>query len=82
MKCPFLFSLASVESPSWSGSAETIVKILHIYPVPKVLEIWQAVGRGYEKSHPAVKIQFGFPFLTFIKLRLFNCLSTATELVA
>jgi raffinose/stachyose/melibiose transport system substrate-binding protein len=28
--------------------------------VPKVLEIWQAVGREYEKSHPAVKIQFQY----------------------
>src|ERR1700675_4701799 len=30
MKYPFLFSLASLESPSGSGSAETVVKILHI----------------------------------------------------
>jgi hypothetical protein len=60
MKCPFLFSPASIESPSWPGSAETIVKILHIYPVPKVLEIWQSAALAYEKANPAVKIEFDY----------------------
>jgi ABC-type glycerol-3-phosphate transport system substrate-binding protein len=58
MKYPFLFSLASLESASWSGSAETVVKILHIYPVPRVLEIWQSAALEYEKANPAVKIEF------------------------
>ena len=52
--------MASLESPSWSGSAETIVKILHIYPVPRVLEIWQSAALAYEKANPAVKIEFDY----------------------
>jgi hypothetical protein len=60
MKYPFLFSLASLESPSRSDSAETVVKILHIYPVPKVLEIWQSAALEYEKANPAVKIEFEY----------------------
>ena len=60
MKYPFLFSLASIESTSWSDSAKTVVKILHIYPVPKVLEIWQSAALEYEKSNPAVKIRFDY----------------------
>src|SRR6266478_6172767 len=58
MKYSFLFSLAPLESPSWSGSAESVVKILHINPIPKVREIWQAAAVEYGKAHPAVKIQF------------------------
>jgi raffinose/stachyose/melibiose transport system substrate-binding protein len=54
MKHPFLFSLASLESPSRSDSADVVVKILHIYPVPKVLEIWQSAALEYEKAYPAV----------------------------
>ena len=49
--------MASLESPSWSGPAETIVKILHIYPVPRVLEIWQSAALTYKKANPAVKIE-------------------------
>jgi ABC-type glycerol-3-phosphate transport system substrate-binding protein len=60
MKYPFLFSLASLESPSRSDSEETGVKILHIYPVPKVLEIWQSAALEYEKANPAVKIEFEY----------------------
>jgi raffinose/stachyose/melibiose transport system substrate-binding protein len=60
MKYPFLLSMASLESPSWSGSAETIVKILHIYPVPRVLEIWQSAALTYKKANPAVKIEFDY----------------------
>ena len=60
MKYSFLLSLASLESPSWSGSAETVAKILHIYPIPKVLEIWESAALEYEKSNPAVKIRFDY----------------------
>jgi raffinose/stachyose/melibiose transport system substrate-binding protein len=45
---------------SWSGAAETIVKILHIYPVTKVLEIWQSATLAYEKSNPAVQMEFDY----------------------
>ena len=60
MKCPFLFSLPSIESLSWSGSAETVVKILHIYPLPEVLEIWQSAAFAYESANPSVKIEFNY----------------------
>ena len=60
MKYPFLFSLPSIESLSGSGSAETVVKILHIYPVPEVLEIWQSAAFAYESANPSVKIEFDY----------------------
>jgi len=55
MKYSLLFSLASLESPSWFASAETLVKVLHIYPVPKVLEIWQSAAVEYEKTNPEIQ---------------------------
>ena len=39
MKSPILFSLAALASLSWSASAETVVKVLHIQKNPKTLEI-------------------------------------------
>ena len=60
MKYPFLFSLASLESPSWPASAETVVKILHICPVPEVLEIWESAAFAYEKANLAVEIEFNY----------------------
>jgi len=60
MKYSFLFSLASFESSSWSASAETVVKILHIYPIPKVLEIWESAAVEYKKANSAVKVQFDY----------------------
>ena len=60
MKDPFLFSQPPIESLSCSGSSETVVKILHIYPVPEVLEIWQSAAFAYEKANPAVKIEFRY----------------------
>src|SRR5215471_8153852 len=60
MKYPFLFSMASLESPPWSASAETVVKILHICPVPEVLEIWQSAAFAYERANLAVKIEFNY----------------------
>src|SRR5262249_15997601 len=60
MKSPFLFSLPSIESLSWSGSPETVVKILHIYPLPELLEIWQSAAFAYESANPSVKIEFDY----------------------
>jgi raffinose/stachyose/melibiose transport system substrate-binding protein len=60
MKYPFLFSMASLELPSWSGSTETVVNILHIYPVPKVIEIWQSAALEYERANLTVKIEFDY----------------------
>jgi raffinose/stachyose/melibiose transport system substrate-binding protein len=60
MKYPLLFSLASLESPSSSVSAETVIKVLHVNPVPEAVEIWQAAAVEFEKVHPQVKIQFDY----------------------
>jgi len=60
MKYPFLFSLASLESPSSPPVGETVVKILHVNPVSEVLEIWQSAAAEYERAHPRVKIQFDY----------------------
>jgi raffinose/stachyose/melibiose transport system substrate-binding protein len=60
MKNPLLLSLASLESPSSSASAETVVKVLHPIATAEVLEIWQSAAAEYEKSHPGVRIQFDY----------------------
>ena len=60
MKFIHILSLAVLGSLSWSASAETVVKILHIEKVPKVLAIWQEAAQEYEKAHPGVKIQFNY----------------------
>jgi hypothetical protein len=59
MKYPFLFSLASLESPSSPASGETVVKMLHVNP-PEVLKIWQAAAAEYKEAHPAGKVQFDY----------------------
>ena len=60
MKSSILFSIASLVSLSWSASAETVVKILHIQDNPKIREIWQAAADEYQKAHPGVKVQFNY----------------------
>ena len=60
MKCPSLFSLAPIEPLSRSGSAETVLKILHVYPLPELLEIWQSAALAYESANPSVKIEFDY----------------------
>ena len=60
MKYPFLFSLASLESPSSLPMGETVVKILHVNPVSEVVEIWQSAAAEYERAHPGAKIQFDY----------------------
>jgi hypothetical protein len=37
-----------------------MVKILHIYPISKVLEIWESAAVEYKKANPAVKVQFDY----------------------
>ena len=56
MKSLFQFS----ESASGSGSAETVVKILHPVAISKSVEICQSAAVDYEKGHPEVKIQFSY----------------------
>ena len=60
MKGSSLFSLAPLESPSGSAAAETVIKILHVNPVPEALEIWQAAAVEFAKAHHPVKIQFDY----------------------
>lgn len=60
MKFIRLLSLVVLGSLSWSASAETVVKVLHLEKVPKVLAIWQEAAQEYEKAHPGVKIQFDY----------------------
>jgi raffinose/stachyose/melibiose transport system substrate-binding protein len=60
MKFIRILSLTVLGSFSWSASAETVVKILHIEKVPGVLAIWQEAAQEYEKAHPGVKIQFDY----------------------
>jgi raffinose/stachyose/melibiose transport system substrate-binding protein len=60
MKTSHLLTLASLVSLSWSASAETVVKILHIQSIPRVREIWQEAADQYEKANPGVKIEFDY----------------------
>jgi hypothetical protein len=48
------------ESTSCPASTETVIKILHVNPVPEVLEIWQAAAGEFGKAHPQVKVQFDY----------------------
>ena len=60
MKFIRLLSLVVLGSLSWSASAETVVKVLHLEKVPGVLAIWQEAAQEYEKAHPGVKVQFDY----------------------
>ncbi|MBV8532732.1 MAG: extracellular solute-binding protein [Verrucomicrobia bacterium] len=60
MKILQLFSIACFASLSWTASAETVVKILHIQSNQKVRDIWQAAADEYQKAHPGVKVQFNY----------------------
>jgi raffinose/stachyose/melibiose transport system substrate-binding protein len=60
MKLRYLLSFALLGLTSWSASAETTVKILHLQKNPKILEIWQGAAQEYEKAHPGVKIEFDY----------------------
>jgi raffinose/stachyose/melibiose transport system substrate-binding protein len=60
MKTPSFLVLAGLSLLSWSSSAETVVRVLHIDPNPKVREIWKEAAGQYEKAHPGVKVQFDY----------------------
>ena len=60
MKILQLFSLACFASLSWSASAETVVKILHIQSNQKIRDVWQAAANEYQKAHPGVKVEFDY----------------------
>src|SRR6202047_1664090 len=60
MEFKWLFSFAMLGSLTWSASAETVIKVLHIQKLPKVLEIWKEAAQEFEKVHPGVKVQFDY----------------------
>ena len=60
MEFNWLFSFAMLGSLTWSASAQTVIKVLHIQKLPKVLEIWKEAGQEFEKVHPGVKVQFDY----------------------
>ena len=60
MKLRYLLPFALLGSLSWSASAETTIKILHLQKLPKVIAIWQDAAKEYEKAHPGVKVEFDY----------------------
>jgi raffinose/stachyose/melibiose transport system substrate-binding protein len=60
MKLRYLLPFALLGSLSFSASAETTIKILHLQKLPKVLAIWQEAAQTYEKAHPGVKVEFDY----------------------
>jgi raffinose/stachyose/melibiose transport system substrate-binding protein len=60
MKIVRLFSLACCAALSWSASADTVVKILHIQENQRIRQIWQDAAADYEKANPGVKVQFNY----------------------
>src|SRR5271165_5928693 len=60
MEFKWLFFFAMLGWLTWSASAETVIKVLHIQKLPKVLEIWKEAAQEFERVHPGVKIQFDY----------------------
>jgi raffinose/stachyose/melibiose transport system substrate-binding protein len=60
MEFKWLFSFAMLGSLTWSASAQTVIKVLHIQKLPKALEIWKEAAQEFEKVHPDVKVQFDY----------------------
>jgi raffinose/stachyose/melibiose transport system substrate-binding protein len=60
MKLRYLLPFALLASLSWSASAETTIKILHLQKLPKAIAIWQDAAKEYEKAHPGVKVEFDY----------------------
>src|SRR5271167_1319331 len=60
MEFKWLFSFAMLGWLTWSASAETVIKVLHIQKLPKVLEIWKEAAQEFERVHPGVKVQFDY----------------------
>jgi raffinose/stachyose/melibiose transport system substrate-binding protein len=55
-----LFFCACFASHLSSGTAATVIKILHINPQAKVRDIWQQTAQAFESSHPGVKVEFDY----------------------
>src|SRR5215471_16008777 len=60
MEVNWLFSFVMLGLLTWSASAETVIKILHIQKLPKVLDIWKEAAQEFQKAHPGVKVQFDY----------------------
>ena len=60
MEFRWLLSFALLGLLAWSGSAETVIKVLHIQKLPKVLGIWKEAAQEFEKLRPGVKVQFDY----------------------
>ena len=60
MKLRYLLPFVLLGSLSWSASAETTIKILHLQKLPKAIAIWQDAAKEYEKTHPGVKVEFDY----------------------
>jgi raffinose/stachyose/melibiose transport system substrate-binding protein len=60
MEFRWLCFFAVLGSLSWSASAETVIRVLHIQKLPKVLEIWKGAAQEFESVHPGVKIRFDY----------------------
>ena len=60
MEFRWLLSFALLGLLAWSGSAETVIKVLHIQKLPKVLEMWKEAAQEFEKLRPGVKVQFDY----------------------
>src|SRR5277367_6879283 len=60
MKLRYLLPFALLGSLSWSASAESTIKILHLQKLPKAIAIWEDAAKEYEKAHPGVKVEFDY----------------------
>src|SRR5277367_1973726 len=60
MKLRYLLPFALLGSLSWSASAESTIKILHLQKLPQAIAIWQDAAKEYEKAHPGVKVEFDY----------------------
>ena len=77
MKTSHLLTLACLVSLSWSASAETVIKILHIQNNQKILQIWQQAADEYEKANPGVKVEFDYLENEAFKAKLPTLLQSA-----
>jgi raffinose/stachyose/melibiose transport system substrate-binding protein len=59
-----------------AAPAQTVIKVLHISPIPAVRDIWRSAADEYEKSHPGVKVQFNYLENEAFKAKLPTLLQT------
>ena len=59
-----------------AAPAQTVIKVLHISPIPAVRDLWRSAADEYEKSHPGVKVQFNYLENEAFKAKLPTLLQT------